>query len=299
MKLFKLFNIPDLIILALSLFIFRYGFISAQEAVIPALNDWQYIILAFACILIAAGAYFLNNTSGIGHKENDISEAQSYNGYLVLTVLGGALGYYIADFTGKPMFVVIFVVAAAILYVYITSLKQTMLISNVLIAFTSILPIVAIGIFNFYPLLIPETQPFLATLFSLLLDYAFFVFVITLLLTFAQDLANTDSDYNAGLNTLPIALGKERTIKIVCGLTIIPVAMVLYYVNTYLINLLWALGFCLLFILGPVIYFAIKLWNSKTQKDFAQLVTVMKLVLFFTSVSLAVITFNIQYNVKG
>ena len=296
MKLFKLLNIPDLIILALSLFIFRYGFISAQEAIMPALNDWQYALLAFSCVFIAAGAYFLNNTSGIGHGENGVSEAQSYNVYLVFTVLGGALGYYIADFTGKPMFVVIFVVAAAVLYVYTTSLKQTILISNILIAFTSILPVVAIGIFNFFPLLIPETKSMLSVLFSLLLDYASFIFVITLLLTFAQDLANTDSDYNAGINTLPIALGKDRTIKIVCGLTILPITMILYYVNTYLINLMWAMGFCLLFLLGPIIYFAIKLWNSKTQKDFAQLVTVMKLVLFFTSVSIAVITFNIKYN---
>ncbi|WP_294820451.1 UbiA family prenyltransferase [uncultured Flavobacterium sp.] len=296
MKLFKLFNIPELVILTLSLFIFRYGFISAQESVVPALNDWQYSILALACLLIAAGAFFLNNTSGLGHKETGITEAQSYNGYLLLTVPGAALGYYIADLTGKPMFVVIFVVAAAILYIYSTSLKQTIVISNVLIAIAASLPIVAIGIFNFYPMLMPETLPMLATLFSLLLDYAIFVFVLTLLLTFAQDLAHSDSDYNAGITTLPIALGKDRTIKIVCGLTVLPIAMILYYANTYLISLMWALGFCLLFILGPLIYFAIKMWNSKTQKDFMQLVTVMKLVLFFTAVSIAVITFNIKYN---
>ncbi|MCW4467980.1 UbiA family prenyltransferase [Flavobacterium sp. MFBS3-15] len=299
MKIFKLLNIPDLIILAVSLFIFRYGFISAQEAVIPALNDWQYALLAFSCIFIAAGAYFINNTAGIGHKEYDISEAQSYNLYIVLTIIGVGLGYYIANLVGIPLYSGIMVVAAATLYIYATSLKQTLLISNVLIAITTALPIVAIGIFNFYPLLIPETKPLLGTLFSLLLDYALFVFVIALLLTFVQDLAHADSDYNAGINTLPIALGKERTVKIVCALTIIPIAMVLYYVNTYLLNLLWAMGFCLLFLLGPVIYFAIKLWNSKTQKDFTQLVTVMKLVLFFTSVSIAVITFNIQYNAKG
>lgn len=296
MKLFKLFNIPDLIILALSLFIFRYGFISAQEAILPALNDWQYALLALSCIFIAAGAYFINNTAGIGHKEYDISEARSYNIYIVLTIIGVGLGYYIANLVNIPLYSGIIVVAAATLYIYATSLKQTILISNILIAIAAALPIVAIGIFNFYPLLMPETKPMLGVLFSLLLDYALFVFVITLLLTFTQDLANTDSDYNAGINTLPIALGKERTIKIVCGLVIIPVAMILYYVNTYLINLLWAMGFCLLFLLGPIIYFAIKLWNSKTQKDFAQLVTVMKIVLFFTSVSIAVITFNIKYN---
>ncbi|MGQ2984904.1 UbiA family prenyltransferase, partial [Flavobacterium sp.] len=295
MKFIKLLNIPDLIILALSLFIFRYGFISAQEAIMPALNDWQYALLAFSCVFIAAGGFFINNTAGIGHKEYDISEAQSYNLYIVLTIIGVGLSYYIANLVGIPLYSGIVVVAAATLYIYATSLKQTILISNILISIATALPIVAIGIFNFYPLLMPETQPVLGTLFSLLLDYALFVFVIALLLTFAQDLANSDEDYNSGINTLPIALGKDRTIKLVCGLTILPITMVLYYVNTYLINLLWAMGFCLLFLLGPIIYFTIKLWNSKTQKDFAQLVTVIKLVLLFTSVSIAVITFNIKY----
>ncbi len=295
MKILRLLNIPDLIILALSLLVFRYGFISAQ-AIVPALNDWQYALFSLSCLFIAAGGYFINNTAGIGHRETGISEAQSYNLYIVITLIGLGLAYYIADSLGIPLFSGIFVVAAATFYIYATSLKQTILVSNILMALATALPIVAIGIFNFYPLLIPETQRVLSLLFSLLLDYALFIFIIALLLTFTQDLANTDNDYNAGINTLPIALGKERTIKIVCALTILPMAMLVYYANTYLINLMWALGFGLLFILGPIIYFVIKMWSAKTQKDFAHLVIVLKLVLLFTSISIAVITYNIQNN---
>jgi len=55
----------------------------------------------------------------------------------------------------------------------------------------------------------------------------------------------------------------------------------------------------LVFIMAPLVYYLLKLWNAKTQKDFEQLETVLKIVLLFTVLSVAVVTFNIHYNAKG
>jgi 4-hydroxybenzoate polyprenyltransferase len=307
MKLLKLINLPELLLLAIGMFVFRYGFLTEQRIgqveILPALNDWQYALLVLSCVFIAAGGFFINNTSGVGHKATSLSEAQSYNLYIVFTIIGVGLGYYIANYTGKPMFTGIFVVAAATIYIYSTSLKQTLLVSNIIIALTIALPIVAIGIFNFYPLLTiyddPNVLVRLASLFDTLLDYGIFTFTIGVLLTFVNDLANTDNDHNSGISTLPIILGKDRTVKIVCALAILPMAMLLYFANTYLIGLMWALGYGLLFLLGPIIYFVIKMWSARTQKDFRHLEVVLKLVLLFTAISIAVITFNIKYNAQG
>jgi 4-hydroxybenzoate polyprenyltransferase len=115
------------------------------------------------------------------------------------------------------------------------------------------------------------------------------------MLTLIKDIKDTDADYNAGLNTLPVAIGKKRTIRVIFTLGLIAVALLLYYTNAYLKNLLWLLGFGLVFILGPVIYLLINILSTKTQKEFTTLEVVLKLVLFFTALSLAVMTFNIKY----
>jgi len=209
------------------------------------------------------------------------------------------MGYYIANVVGKPMHSGIFLVGAATLYIYATSLKQTILVSNVVIALLMALPLVAIGIFTMYPVLNEANRPLLATLFDLMLDYALFIFVIGLVLTLISDLANADTDYNEGITTLPIALGRARTQKIILAFSLLPLAMILYYSNEYIRELIFALGYALIFVVAPMIYFIIKLWNAKTQRDFKHLETVLQLVLLFTILSIAVITYNIQYNAKG
>lgn len=300
MKLLKLFGLPYLFLLAFGMLVFRYGFLNPQSGVVTALNEWQYGILVLACLCVAAGGIFINNVFGFG-KDNTthISEAKGYNIYMALTLAGVGMGYYIANFINKPLFTGIFIAAAALLYIYSTSLKQTPVLSNIIIACVAALPLIAIGVFNLYPLLNDYNRPVLATLFDLLLDYALFTFLITFLLTFINDLANTDADYNEGLTTLPIALGRARTIKIVLVLALVPIGLLLYYCQQYIIGLTLALGYALLFILAPLVYFAVKLWSAATSKDFKHLETVLKLVLFLTIISVAVITFNIDYNAKG
>jgi len=309
MKLVKLYGLQNVLLLVIGMLVFRYGFLSRQLVsldgittikLIPALNDWQYVVMVLACALIAAGGFFINNAAGAGKEANtEINEAKIYNIYIALTLIGVGLGYYIANFTGRPIFAGVFIVGAATLYIYATSLKQTLLVSNIIIALIMALPLIAIGVFDLYPILSDSNKPLLATLFGLMLDYALFIFVIGLILTFINNLANADADYNDGITTLPIILGRARTVKIVFVFSLLPVCMLLYYGNAYIKELIYALGYGLLFILAPYIYFLMKLWGAKTQKDFQQLETVLKVVLFFTVLSIAVITFNIHYNAKG
>jgi len=299
MKLVKLYGLQNVLLLAIGMLAFKYGFLNRQEVVL-ALNNWQYIIMVLACSFIAAGGFYINNTAGVGKENNtEISEAKIYNTYIALTLIGVGMGYYIANFVGKPMHSGIFVVGAATLYIFATSLKQTILVSNIVIALLMALPLVAIGIFTMYHVLNAQNKLLLATLFDLMLDYALFIFVIGLILTFINDLANADNDYNNGITTLPITLGRARTQKVVLAFSLLPVGMLLYYGNAYIKELLFALGYGLVFILAPLIYFLIKLWNAKTPKDFQHLETVLKIVLLFTVLSVAVVTYNIQYNAKG
>ena len=73
----------------------------------------------------------------------------------------------------------------------------------------------------------------MADLFSILLDYALFAFVINFIREIVKDLEDVNGDYNQGMNTLPIALGISRTSKLVLVLSLIPLVMVIFYIKNY------------------------------------------------------------------
>ena len=297
MKFLKLIGFGNLLLLAFAQFIFKYGFLDYQSELVLALNDGKYALLVLACVSIAAGGFFINATAGIGKEPNaNMSEAKIYNIYIAFNLVGLGLGYYIADYIGRPSFMGIFVVAAATMYIYANSLKQTLLIGNVLLAIISALSIVVIGIFTLYPVISSYNQSQMATIFSLMLDYSLFTFMMVFIITLLNDIKNTDQDYNEGLNTLPIAIGKQRAAKVAFAFGIITAGMILYYINAYLKELLWAMGYILLFVLGPLVYFLINIWSAKTRKDYTILEIVLSAMLFCTALSVAVITFNIKYN---
>lgn len=301
----KLIRYQNLLMLAFMQLIFRYGFFNIQN--IPlALADWQYIFLVLSTVLIAAGGYVINNifdqnTDSINKPKSvivgrTISETQAYNLYIGLTVTGVAIGFYLSNVILKPSFAAIFILIAATLYLYATSLKQMMIIGNIIVALLLSLSVLIIGIFDLLPTIDAGNQRQMANLFSILFDYAIFAFMINYLREITKDIEDADGDYNQGMNTLPIALGKSRTARIVSGLTCIPIFSLLYYINTYLFELLFTTIYLLFFIAGPLFYFMIKMWTAKSKREFRILSLLLKWILFFGIFSVVVISLNMKYN---
>ena len=291
--------------LAFMQLIFRYGFLKFQN--IPlALADWQYELLVLSTVLIAAGGYVINNIfdqeTDNDNKPNDvivgksISETQAYNLYFALTVSGVALGFYLSNVIQKPGFASIFILIAATLYLYASSLKQMMLIGNVVVALLLSFSVIIIGIFDLYPATVIENQQQMKVFFSILLDYAIFAFMINILREMIKDIQDMDGDYNQGMNTLPIAIGKLRTCKIIFILSIIPILVILLYINKYLLDLLWVTIYLLLFVCGPLILFTVKMLKAHTKKEFYFLSLLLKWILFFGILSVVVISLNMKYN---
>lgn len=296
MKLQKILRIDDILLLAATQFLFYYGFLKQQPGLPLALTDWQFALLVLASVLIAAGGYLMEAITGPDKYNVGISEGKGYNIYGVLNIAAIGIGYYLADYIGKESFVALFVISASMLYFTVTNFRQTLLIGNVLIALNIAFSILAVGIFNFYPLLVLEVKQYFVTIFKVMIDYAAFGFILTFIYTLVKDLQNSDIDYNSGKTTLPIVLGRARTARVAFGLTLIPVAMLLYYAQTYLSQLMLALGYSLLFILGPLAYVLIKLWSAKSTAEFRHIAIVLKVVMAFAALSIVVITLNINNN---
>jgi 4-hydroxybenzoate polyprenyltransferase len=301
----KLIRYQNLLMLAFMQLIFRYVFFKFQD--IPlALADWQYGLLVLSTILIAAGGYVINNvfdqsTDTINKPNNvivgkTISETNAYNLYIGLTVTGVAIGFYLSNVISKPGFASIFILIAATLYLYATSLKQMMVIGNIIVALLLSFSVVIIGIFDLFPTIHEGNQQQMGVIFSILLDYALFTFFLNFMREIIKDIEDVNGDYNQGMNTLPIAIGKSRTAKIVFGLSFIPIIFMLYYINKYLLELVFTTVYLLLFVVGPLFYFTVKIWSAKSKKEFHTMSQLLKWILLFGILSIVVISLNIKYN---
>ena len=307
MNYLKLIRFQNLLMLALMQLVFRYGFLELQN--IPlALADWQFYILVLATVCIAAGGYIINNifdveTDTENKPENVIvgkfiSETKAYNLYIGFTFIGVAMGFYLANLIEKPSFASLFIIIAATLYFYATSLKQSLLIGNFIVALLLSVSVVIVGIFCLYPVTFEENRPVMGLLFGILLDYALFAFIINFIREIVKDLQDVNGDLNQGMNTLPIVFGVKKTTKLVFVLGFVPIICIVYYINANLFasGLLYATVYGLVFILAPLLYFSTKIWSAATSQDFQHLSTVLKWILFFGILSIGIINLNIQCN---
>ena len=314
MKYLKLIRIQNLLLLAFMQVLFRYTFLKTATFTtlttsknFLALSHFQFFLLVLATVCIAAAGYVINDildqeTDEIAKKRivgKSISESTAYNLYVALNLIGVGSGFYISNVIQKPSFAALFIFTAAILYVYATWLKQIAIVGNIVVALVLSFSILILGIFD----LVPSTHEGneiwegnkvqMRRVFSILTDYAIIAFIINFLRELVKDVENTDTDYASGIATLPVLIGKSRTMKIVFSFSFLPLILLLIYINNNLRNYDYAVYYFLLFILAPLLFFTIKTWSAKTQKEFATLNLVLKIILFFGIVSIAVITYSV------
>lgn len=306
----QLIRYKNLLLLALMQLIFRYGFLNQQDGYL-ALADWQYFLLVLSTVLLAAAGYVINDifdqeTDTINRPEKvivgkAISESRAYNIYVGLNIAGVAIGFYLSNLIDKPSFATIFIFIAACLYFYATTLKKMLLLGNILVAFILGLSVLIIGVFDLYPATYDGNRDQMRVLFKILTDYAVFAFIINFIREIIKDIEDVKGDYNQGMQTLPIVLGVERTAKIVFVLLVIPIMMVLWYINQNLMQneLFYAVIYSLLLVLGPLLYCMMKIWNAKSNHDFKHISTILKWIIFFGILSVAVITYNIKINTNA
>ncbi len=303
MKYLKLIRFQNLLMLAFMQLVFRYLFL-AQSYVDLALTDFNYILLVIATVCIAAGGYVINNimdqdTDEIAKPQNrvvgvSISETVAYSWYIGLTIVGVGIGFYLSNVIYKPTFASMFILVATLLYMYATSFKQIPVLGNVVVALMLSTSIIIIGLFDILPAIDVDNRFRMKEAFDILMHYAIFAFIINLIREIVKDLEDMDGDYQSGINSLPIAIGVQKTKIIVGVLTVISIGILAYYVNSNLFELDYVVYYAMILIVGPLIYFGVKLLNATTKKEYHHLSLVLKIILFFGILSVAVIVYNLK-----
>jgi 4-hydroxybenzoate polyprenyltransferase len=307
MNYLKLIRFQNLILIALMQILIRYGFL--KQINIPlALNDFQFFLLILSTLCIASGGYIINNiidqNTDLYNKPNQvvvgksISENTAYNLYFGFTITGVVLGYYLSHLVMRTNFFGIFVIIALLLYIYATSFKQIAVIGNLLVSIALGLSVLIIGMFDIIPATDQGNRFQMMLILELLLDYAIFAFLINFIREIVKDLEDINGDDMNGMRTLPIVLGIAKTSKVVSILCIGSSVLLLWYINNHLMNsnLYYASIFALLFIISPLLFVAIKIWNAKQKNEFSFLSKVLKLIIFFGIISIVIVNLNIKYN---
>nr|WP_321237537.1 geranylgeranylglycerol-phosphate geranylgeranyltransferase [uncultured Psychroserpens sp.] len=263
---------------------------------ITTLSTIGFILLVIATLCIAAAGNIINDiydieTDTINKPDKvvigkQVSEKVAYSLFFAFNIIGILLGFYISYSVGESSFFSIFVIISLALYVYASYLKGTILFGNVLISFLVAMSILIVGIFDLLPAIIPQTRNTQMTFFKIVIDYAVFAFLVNLIREIVKDIQDIDGDYKAGMNTLPIVLGRERANKIAFIISMLPIGAVIYFIVTYLYTQQIAIWYFLIFIIAPLVYCTIKIFSAKHDKHYQHISILYKIILLLGLLSL-------------
>jgi 4-hydroxybenzoate polyprenyltransferase len=226
---------------------------------------------------------------------NTISEAAAYNWYIGFTIIGVGLGFYLANVIYKPTFASLFILVATLLYVKATNFNRIPIIGSLISALLTAISILVIALFDVYPATDAANKIRMGEAFGILVDYAVFGFFLVLLFEIFSTLKNKQNDEMLGNTTLATRLGITKT-KIITGVfTAVLIALILYYCKVFLFELTLVLYYTLLTLVGPLLFFGLKLIGSSTLNEFKILERTLYFVMVFSILSIAVIVYNLKH----
>ena len=296
----KLSRAPNLLMIIGTMVLVKY-FLFEPFHIQVSLNWINFSLLVLSMVVLAAAGNIINDVHDVDtdvinkpHKQTigkEISETTAYNWFIALNIIGVGIGFYLSNLIGKPAFTALFIIPSALLYLYATHIKKTILVGNLVVSIMVGMIIVMVGIFDLFPAITPQNRNTQRVIFSILIDYGIFGFFVNFLREMVKDQEDIKGDYNAGMQTLPVVLGRQRTNRLIFMVALLPIAGVLYYIYEYLYENQLAVAYVLFLILGPLLYFLIKIPMAKSRKHYHHLSLLLKLILAFGLVSIGLYRF--------
>jgi 4-hydroxybenzoate polyprenyltransferase len=290
--------------------VFRYGFLEKQNVTL-ALTHFQFALLIFASIFLAAGGYIIND---IFDQEIDavnkpskkivgvfITEEKAYYLYAFCTIIGVALGMYLSNVIQKPAFLSLFMFIAVLLYFYASTLKSIALLGNIIVSGLVAFSVLILALFDLYPMLNYNDYQSTIIVFSILKDYAVFAFVINLIREVVKDCEDIIGDKSQNCKTLPVTIGLPLTNKFIAALLAVSAAYLIYYCLSFLMygKLIYATFYLFASVIAPLLYCIFGIWNAKENYEYHKISAVLKMILFFGIISIVIITYLIPNASNG
>ncbi len=284
----KLIQYDNLVLIAFAQLCVKYGLFEPFGVAIT-LSDFGMALLVIATICIAAAGNIIiaiYNQEGRVLLYASITETSANRLFIIFNAIGVLIGFYLSNLIGKPGFAALFVLVSGIFYIYASYLKEIVGVKNIVIGILAALSLIVVGIFDLLPAITEKNRESQTVIFSIILDYSIFAFIIITLRELVKDCLTIDRGHNIGLKTIPIVFGKSRTIKLIGATALIPIAAVFFYIYTYLFSNTQAVIFILVLLIAPLLYFMIRSFTAASDKHIIHLKLILKVILFTASISL-------------
>ena len=275
----KLLRWPNLIFIVLTQLLFYFCiYLPLYESPQTSLLIW----LMIGSVCIAGAGYIINdyfdlNIDKINKPQKNvlntiINRRWAIVWHLVFSTIG-IFATAMAVGLGKWYLILANIFCVLLLWFYSTSLKRELLIGNFAI---SLLAAWTVLILFFSQ--VSFTEAFSTTnnntlkFFRLAFLYGGFAFIISLIREAIKDIEDREGDAQYGCRTLPIYAGL-RTTKIYISIWIVVLVAALVILQLYILQFSWffAVLYCIVLIIAPLVYLLMQLRKANTVKDFSRL----------------------------
>ncbi len=288
----KMIRLPNLLFIALTQVLFQFCiYYPLYRGLIQPHDTRNFFLLVAASVLIAAAGYIINDYFDINIDEVNkpdrmvvdkfISRRWAIAWHFILSAIAILLTMLALPVLQKWYLVLANIFCVAVLWFYSTNFKKKLLIGNIAI---SLLTTWTILLIFFSKLTVGDAfasgfdgQP---KFFRFAFLYAGFAFIITLIREAIKDIEDMPGDEKYGCNTMPIVWGVNAT-KVYIAVWMIILIAILLVIQVYVLQFQWwwAVVYCILLIILPLLYIFSKLFKASSIRDYHKLSTWTKLVM--------------------
>jgi 4-hydroxybenzoate polyprenyltransferase len=294
--LMKLLRWPNLLIMALTMFMLRYYLIRpmylADHLDLQLPLPW-FVLLVFSVVILAAGGYVINdyfdvridefNKPGKAVLGRKIGIKLAIPLHATLTTAGIVAGLLVSVRVGNLKLVFIHLLAGLLLWLYSARYKRKPFWGNLVIAFCSALSVGVVWLFEMFAMGANGTfitnQSELHMVNRGILFFIFFAFILTMVREMIKDVEDMAGDERYGCITLPILLGVPVVRWIAFSLVIVTMGS-LAFVQYFLYGNLMKITAHYFFVIHILLlYGAWLLIQAREKADFALLSQLFRLVM--------------------
>ena len=194
--------------------------------------------------------------------QNFFSEKSAFIIFISTSCLAIGIGFYLSHLVARPTFLALFIISSALIYLKASYFRSTVAVATLVEGILVLLALLAVGLFDLLPATNAINQESQNTAFQIVFDYALFGSLLSVCIIVFRSIQRTNYDHAVGRETLSVALGKKRTLRIVGSLVILPVLLCTRYLFTYVYDYQNALLYILGFMIGPLLLFSLLCWLS-------------------------------------
>jgi 4-hydroxybenzoate polyprenyltransferase len=288
----KMIRLPNLVFIALTQLLFQFCiYYPLYRGTIPANDTITFVLLLLASVFIAAAGYIINDYFDMNIDEVNkpeqmvvgkvINRRWAIAWHFMLSSTGVILTLLAVPIVHKWYLILANIFCVALLWFYSTTFKRKLLIGNLVISLLTAWTILLIFFskFTVSDALLPyhESQP---KFFRFAFLYAGFAFMISLVREAIKDIEDMPGDARYGCRTMPIVWGINTT-KVYTSVWLMILIVTLVVVQVYVLQFRWwwAVVFCTLLIIAPMIDIFLQLFKASSTKQYHKLSRQSKLVM--------------------